>query len=921
VHCATDARLGVIDLIDRLEERVAVDGLLDSARAGLSDALVLRGEPGVGKTSMLDYAAAAATGMQTTRIAGIESETGLGFAALHRLLIPFLPGRERLAPPQRDALGTAFGVVSGAPPDRFLIGLAVLTLLADAATSRPLLCVIDDTQWLDAESSDVLAFVARRLYADRIAMLFAAREPIEGQDSLAGLPELRLRGLTEADARQLLDRRVSAARDPQAVTRIIAETDGNPLALVELGNELDANPLALGPLPSDPLPIGPRLEARFLRQVHTLPAESQSFLLVAAAVDADDSVVWKTAERFGISADAVEGTISARLLIVDPTLKFRHPLIRSAVYAAATPEERRRVHAAVADLTDPVLNADRRAWHRAAAAVGPNEAVAAELERSAGRAQSRGGWSARSAFLARAADLTHPSPRRVELLLAASEAALIAGALHRAHALLDRATPGLQGPLAQAHARRLEAALQSFTSPGQVPAALLAAAVALEPLDVRLARDTYAEALQACLVSCQLTVDTTPVEVARAALAAPQPSREEHTAADVMIDAFATRFAVGYAAAVPALREAVAALSAEEGPPTGLNRWAALGNNAAADLWDADGYRTILTRLEQLERERGALDSLRITLGGIGHSLMWAGQFAEADAAHSEASEISVALGADRATWDMLKVELFAWQGRDADTRTTAELLTGDAIGAIGAGVVENLARIAMAILELGQGHYRQALASAQPAMEEDSPTQGNQALPEVVEAGARCGEEQTATAALDRLSDRAQASATPWALGLLARSRALLADGDAEALYLEAIDHLARTYVVTDLARAHLLYGEWLRRAKRRGDARDHLRTAYQMFSSMGAAAFAERARIELAATGERARKRTFDTGADLTPQERHIAVLASQGETNAEIAAKLFLSPSTVDYHLRRVYRKLSLTSRRELKRALAL
>jgi DNA-binding CsgD family transcriptional regulator len=520
--------------------------------------------------------------------------------------------------------------------------------------------------------------------------------------------------------------------------------------------------------------------------------------------------------------------------------------------------------------------------------------------------------------LVRAAELTPEGPRKTERLLGASEAALVAGTPARTQALLDRARPALSDPVHLARAKRVEAALHSFTMPGRVAAILLEAATGLQPIDAVQARDTFAEALQACLVSCQLTFGTTPLEVGAAALRAPRAAATPEIT-DLMLEGFATRFAVGYREAVVPLRRAVDALCAESPPPAGLARWSILGNNAAADLWDADGYRRMLTRLESAERQRGALDALRITLGGLGHCLMWAGDFAGADVAHSEATRIGVALGEDPATWEALKVELFAWQGRDEEARAFASLLTGRLIEMSGGGVGVNLGRVALVILDVSQGRYDDALALALTVMADDPCPHGSQVLPEVIEAATRSDDPRSASAALDRLRERAEASGTLWALGLLARSEALAGRGDPDAHFRRAIELLRQTYVKTDLARAHLLYGEWLRREKRRTEARDHLRAAFEQFDTMGARAFAERAGVELAATGERARRRTEATVLDLTPQERQIATLAASGATNQEIATKLFLSASTVDYHLRKVFRKLSVTSRRHLGTAL--
>jgi DNA-binding CsgD family transcriptional regulator len=907
--------------VGRAEECDAVDRVLAAARDGLSGTLVLLGEAGMGKTTLLDFALEAATGFRVARVAGIQSESEFGFAALHRLLLPFMAGMDALPDRQRQALRSAFGLDVGPPADRFLIGLAALTLLADR-DDEPLLCVVDDAQWLDRESLDALAFVGRRLHADRVALLFAARSGTGTHLPFDGLPILPVEGLADDSALELLTQVVAGTLDTEVARRVVAETRGCPLALTELAVDLSSEQLAgAGVLPA-PLPISGRLETHFLRHVRALPADTQTLLLIAAAEPSGDpALLWNAAAALGVAADAADAAEKAGLLVIHTGVEFRHPLIRSAVYGSAAPPERRRVHAALAALTDATTEPTRRVWHLAAAAVGPDESVAAELERCASDAHDRGRYAEEAALLSRAAELTSDSRLRATRMLAAAQTHLVAGAPHAAETLLQLAKPHLDGPLVNAQAQRLQAALNSFTLPNEIPSVLLAAATALEALDVRLSRATYVEAIEACLVSCQLTKGTTPIAVARAALAAPASPDPEPTLADIMLEGFATRLAVGFVNAVPMLREGVARLTTHDASASGFSRWAVLGNNAAAELWDVDAYRTMLQRMEHTERERGALDSLRITLGGLGHSEMWAGRFGSAEAYHSQASELALALGADAFVWEMLKVELFAWQGDDVKTRRTAKLLTGDLVKTSGAGVAVNLALIALTILEMAQGHYAEALASAWQLYEHDFPPHGNQVLAEIVEAGVRGGNQDAAEAAFARLSERAGASATPWALGLLARSEALLADdGTAEPSYQGAVAHLSATPVRTDLARAHLLYGEWLRRQKRRLDARAELKTAYDMFATMGANAFAERARVELAATGERARRRSVDTSNDLTPQEDQVARLASQGATNREIAERLYISDSTVDYHLRKVYRKLGLSSRRALRDVLA-
>jgi DNA-binding CsgD family transcriptional regulator len=910
-----------VQLIDRVSERAALDHVLDAARNGLSGALVVHGEAGLGKTTLLRYAVEAAADMQHTLVSGVEAEMDLGFAALHRLLLPFLGRRETLPVPQRDALAAAFGLVAGTPPDRFVVSLAALTLLADAATDRPIVCVVDDAQWLDRESLDALAFVARRLYADGIVMLFGERAAADQRTILHGIPDLHVGALTNEHALELLDSAVSGPVERQVARRIVAEANGSPMAVVELAGELTADQLSGRQMLPALLPLSRGLEAHFLGQVRSLPADTQTFMLVAATeTSGDPGLVAEVATRLGLPADAAYPAVDGGLVVLHPLVEFRHALIRSAVYRGAAEAERRRVHTAVADAIDPAQHPSRRAWHLAAAAVGPDESIAAELERSAERARSRGGWRAEVDLLSRAAELTPDRQRRSGRLLAAARAAVIAGSPQRAQALLELAEPAANDARLHAQALHLQGAVRSLLDVRAAPSILAAAAREYEPFDIRLARETMLEALETAMIARDAAAGTTLAEVARAALAMPRDTAAAPSIADLLLDGLATRVAVGYTEAVPILRAATSALRSEDALPEGIARWANLGSFAAQELWDEEVRRGFLERLCQQEREQGALDALRFTLVTLGDCEMWAGRFATAEAYQLEAHEISLAIDSSLGVWDLLNIQVLAWRGRDADTRAKAASLTQIAEHT-GAATVAGLARVSLVVLELGAGHYPEALALARRVYEDDPLAFGNEALPGVVEAGVRADDLEAAAAALARLRERATASGTAWALGTYARSSALTADDDdAESLYLEAIELLGRTSVATELARAHLLFGEWLRRRRRRTDARAQLHTALDMFSTMGADGFAERARIELLATGETARRRTAETSNDLTPQEAQVAFLAAHGATNAEIASQLFISASAVEYHLRKVFRKLDVTSRTQLAHRMA-
>jgi DNA-binding CsgD family transcriptional regulator len=910
-------------LVGRPAEREALGGLLAGATEGYSGALVLRGEAGAGKTALLDETVAAATaaGMRTALLTGVEAETQLGYAGLHRFLLPFADHMEQLPGPQRDALRSTFGLAAGPPADRFLVALAVLTLLAEVASAVPLVCVADDVQWLDPESAVVLGFVARRLYAERVVLLFAVREPAGQVSALAGLPELAIGGLDEAAAMELLAS-LAPGRLSQAVgARIVAETGGNPLALVEVARELSPAQLAGAEVLPEPLPVGGSLEQVYRRRVGRLPPEARLLLAVAAAEPTgSQALLWRAAGQLGIDPDAAAGADLGGLAEIGSQVEFRHPLVRSVVYYATPLRQRRRIHqalAAVGEGGEP----DRVAWHLAMAAAGPDEAVAARLEEAARRVRERGGYAATVTFMSRAAELSADEGQRAGRLLAAAEAALIAGQPVRGGALLEEATPLLGDPLARAQVRRLQGTIRFVLGQaGEAPAILLEAARALAPADVDGARQALLEAFDAALFVGWSASRAVVAEIASAARAMPAGGSEA-SAAGLLLDGFAVRAAAGYPAAVPLLRRAIAMLRADDLSPAEGLRGLRLGCVAADDLFDDQAQHALATRWVQLARDQGALTALPVALNNQGAFEVLAGRFDAARACFAERLEISAATGNPGVvgTAGIAEVYELAWRGRETDARRVAAAVAREATGA-GRSAQNIWVQYCLAVLELGLGNYQAALQYVLGAQEDDAPFSAL-ALPDLVEAAARCGQTGLAEAALGRLALRAAAAGTPRALGLLARSRALLAgDADAEPLYDEAIGHLEQCRARPQLARAHLVYGEWLRRQQRRRDAREQLRIAHDMFTSIGAEAFAERARIELLATGERARRRTAGTETELTPQEAQIARLVSQGESNRDIAAQLFLSPSTVDYHLRKVFRKTGVTSRTQLARVMA-
>jgi len=903
-------------LLGRQRERQALDVLLGDLRSGRGWALVVRGEAGVGKSALLEYAAGAAPDMRVIRAVGVESEMELAFAGVHQLCAPLLDRLEGLPGPQRDALGIAFGLRGGGAPDRFLVGLAVLTLLSEAAGDRPLLCLVDDAQWLDRASAVVLAFAARRLLAEPVGLIFAARDPGE---QLGGLPDLEVRGLEEADARGLLRSVVRVRLDEQVRDRIVAETRGNPLALLELPRGLSPAQLAGGFGLTGAQAVTGRIEESYRHRLEALPAGTRVLLLVAAAEPAGDPVlVWRAAGRLGVEASAAAAAEADGLVEIGTRVRFRHPLVRSAVYRSAALPDRRAAHLALAEATDRDRDPDRRAWHLAAAAAGPDEAVAAELERSAGRARARGGVAAAAAFLQRAAALTaEPGPRTARAL-AAAHANLQAGAFDAALELVATAEAGPLDDLQRAQAGLLRGQVAfAAGAVGEAPALLLQAARQLEPLDGALARQTYLEAWTAALYAGRFAQDGNLHHVARAARSAPAPP-DPPAPHDLLLDGLAVLVTDGRAAAAPMLRRAVRIFAEDEIATEEGLRWGWTAAHAARVLWDLENWQSIVLRQVQSAREAGLLVHLLRYVNALGTSATWCGQFAAAASLVAEAKAIAEATGTRFAPH--AAVLLAGWRGSEAEATRLIEVVTRDARAA-GQGVGIQLCQLVSAILYNGLGRYEQALPEARQASEQ-APELFVSAwvLPELIEAASRTGQTRVAAAALDRLAAATSISQTDWAQGIHARSRALLSDGQtAETAYREAIERLGRTPLRPDLARAHLLYGEWLRREGRRVDAREQLRTAYDMFDAIGMAAFAERARRELAASGETARRRNVEARDTLTPQEAQIAQLARAGMSSPEIAAQLFLSPRTVEWHLSKVFTKLEINSRRQLQRAL--
>jgi ATP/maltotriose-dependent transcriptional regulator MalT len=887
-----------------------LDRLLDAVRGGAGRALVVRGEPGVGKTALLDYLVEHASGCRMARVTGVEAEMELAFAGLHQLLAPMLGRLERLPGPQGEALRTAFGLEAGQAPDRFLVGLAVLSLLADAAAEHPLLCLVDDAQWLDHASAQVLGFVARRLVAESVGLVFAARVPGE---ELAGLPELVVEGLQGADARALLEAVLTGPLDARVRDRIVAETSGNPLALLELPRGLTPAELAGGFALPDAMPLSGRIEESFRRRLDALPADTRVLVRVAAADPVGDPLlVWRAAGRLGIRAEAGTAAAEAGLLEVGARVRFRHPLVRSAAYRSASLQARQEVHRALADVTDPELDPDRRAWHWAHAAPGPDEQVAGELERSAGRAQARGGVAAAAAFLQRAVALTVDPARRAERALAAAQTSLQAGAFDAALGMVATAEAEALDETQRARIDLVRAHVALASGLGsEAPTLLVKAARRLEPLDLELARETYLNAWGAAVLAGADDL----LEICRAARALP-PLAGDPRPLDVLLDGLALLGTEGHAAATPTLQRAAKALA--DTTVEDLLRWGWMATGASAAVWDFEGMLGTAARTVQLLRDAGALAQLPVPLAVLGACTVWSGDFAGATSLMAEAGSVAAATGSRMAPLTALR--LLTMQGREAEASALiAETIEQAAAG--GQGIAATNAHWAAAILYNGLGRYDEAASAAQQATSYPFVVVDSMwALPELVEAAVRGGDTELARDVLERLAETTQPCGTDFGLGIEARCRALLSEGAAaDGLYRDAIDRLRRTQLRPELARAHLLYGEWLRRENRRVDARGQLRTAHDMLAAIGMEAFAERARIELLAAGERVRKRTVETREALTTQEAVIARLARDGLSNPEIGTRLFISARTVKYHLGKIFAKLDISSRSQLHRVL--
>jgi DNA-binding CsgD family transcriptional regulator len=904
-------------LFGRRSECEALDTLVADVVAGGSRVLVLRGDAGAGKSALLGYVRDRAVGWNVATAAGVESEMELDYSGLHQLCAPVLGHVENLPGPQRDALATVFGLSAGPAPDRFLVALAALSLFAELAEPQPLICIVDDAHWLDGSSAQVLGFVARRLLADRIAIVCAARTGI-GDHVLAGLPDLTIGGLGDDDARALLLANVFGPLDAAVRDQIVAESHGNPLALLELPRTRSAAELGGGFRLPYGQPVAGKVEQSYARRLEPLPAQTRLLVLAAAAEPLGDPLLLhRAADALGLELAAADPAVDAGLLAVGGRVEFAHPLARSAAYRASGEDDRQRVHRALAEATDVGADPDRRAWHRARASPGPDEEIAIEVERSAARAQARGGVAAAAAFLQRSVELTGNPERRAERSLAAAQASLQAGAIEAAGGLLATAEANAPDELQRARIDLIRGQIAFATSHGgDAPGLLLRAAKRLEPLDLRLARETYLDAMIAAVFAGRLAGGVGLLEVAQAALAAPSPP--EPRPSDLLIDSWGLLITEGYGAGVPKVKQALSAFGGQDLEPADGLRWLWLASHIAHDVWDFEAWDLLAARHVEVARATGALTVLPVALIARVAVHLFAGELGRVEILVEEANAVNAATAGVLPPYGGLV--LAAWRGDGVETSRLIASATKEMLQ-LGEGQWLTATQWAAAVLDNGRRRYEDALSAARAAC--DDPHElgvSVWALSELTEAASRCGRREEAAAAFERLAASTSASGTDWGLGVEARARALLSsNATAEALYREAIDRLGRTRLRPDLARAQLLYGEWLRREGRRLDAREQLRTAHETFAAIGMEAFDERARGELIATGVKVRRRSAQTRDQLTPQEEQIARLAREGLSNPEIGAHLFISARTVEWHLRKVFTKLDITSRRQLRSAL--
>jgi DNA-binding CsgD family transcriptional regulator len=903
-------------LYGRDAARDQIGALLKGARESRSGALVVRGEAGIGKTALLDDTRERASDMQILTAHPVESESELPFAALHQLISPAVEHIDRLPAPQAAAIRVALGLETGAAHERFLVYAGCLSLLSELADRRPVLCVIDDAHWLDTASAEALLFVARRLDAEGIVMLFGAREEDLRSFDTRDIPSLTLEGLDPEPASRLLARSRGVDVAPAILDRLVEQAHGNALALIELPSVLTEAQLAgNAPLP-ETLPLTRQVERIFLERVRHLPAETQQLLLIAAADDSQDlATVLASAAGLGDSRSALDTAERAGLVSVHGTrLDFRHPLVRSAVYGAATSSERRAAHAALAAAIGPKgADADRRAWHLAASAVEYDEAVVRALEEAAERAQLRAGHMAAAKALERAAELSADEVDRGRLLVRAARCATVAGADDQAVRLAGQASPLIHEQSLRAEiARSLALAQIRRGRPLDAAPLLIEAACEISSSDPAKALDLLLDATHAATDGGDFAVQ---LEICALAAGIEPPSGDDASA-------FVADFLNGLGAiaahdlerGVARLEGIVTSAVASDDPRYGV--WAALAGTLVGEERQAAGF---FRHSASLARAQGAIGILIYALATHALNEFAEQRFDEAELLGVEAAQFARELGAENplSLLRALLAGVAAIRGEDEVAVREAEAALEHATSH-GHRPATIFAVWALAILDLGRARWAEALSrlsSLSSSPQSFADTLVMETAPDWIEAAVRAGRRAEAEEVLEAFASWASDSGTSWAGPRLASCRALLAQGaDASTTYEEAL-RLGDDARPLDLARIHFLYGEHLRRERRRADARTHLRFALEAFERLRAAPWAERAAAELRATGETARRRDPSTRDQLTPKELQIARLVSEGKSNKEVAGQLFLSPRTIDYHLRNVFMKLGLTSRAQL------
>ncbi|MFC5177724.1 helix-turn-helix transcriptional regulator [Nocardioides taihuensis] len=901
-------RLG--HLLGRDVEQRRVLDVLGLARNGRGGAVVITGEPGIGKTTVLEATTGDPTGMQLLRVDGYEAESTIPFAAVHRLTIPLHDHLDGLPERHREALLVASGARGGFPPDRFLVGLGVLGMLAAAGERRPLVCAVDDAHFLDPESLDVLAFVARRLEAESVAVALVGRNTQGLLARTAGVPTLLLAGLETEAAVRLLDANLPEPMDPAAAALIAAATGGNPLALVDLANEFSVKQLTESSIAAEPIPIGTHLEAFYVRRVRQLAADTQTWLLVAAADSTGNVDLITTAcEALGLPDGASDEAEDAGLIELGRDVRFRHPLVRSAAYNAARGGQRRGAHARLAAAADALGLVELEAWHAAKATLGTDEGVAARLERVADLAGSRGGFTSSASVLAQSSALTPEGSLKYGRLVAAAEAALAAGAGQLAKSLLDDIDEDAVDDISRGRMIAVRATLALFLADPAVMEAgaqMLAAAECFHGADAEREQHALIKAFEYTLPAERLARGATLPELgSRMSKGAEAKGGLSAT----VLRGLAAHVLLPYADAVPAMREAVAAIADLQ--PEEMLLYGPASVALTTGLWDATTRHDCLRRTADAARDAGSLQLLDTTLWIMSLAELSGGTPRRATEYIDQVRELRRAIGYDAE--HVINVALLAW----GDTPVPQVEAIAEGAGALGFGGVQASGVAALAVRDLAEGHYDAAYQRLKPQVEDPFLQVTPLTLPDFVEAACRsdrAGEAKPHVASLHRMAD---ANGSPWNRGVALRGQALLADDDAaEGAFRGSLDLLEAAGTELDLARSHLVYGEWLRRNRRRRDARTHLRAALTSFEANRAPWFARRADAELQAMGEHAPSSGPPAGvADLTAQELTVARLAAEGSTNAEIGASMFLSPNTVDYHLRKIFQKLGISSRRQL------